>query len=268
MIGALLLLITIVVAIFAPLLAPYAPNEIQLQHRLEAPSSDFLFGTDNLGRDILSRVLWGSQIYLRLGLIAIGAATVLGLLFGSLSAYLGGRTDYILQRVLLIPVFLLGVIALLFLIVGASASFLSFVPAGIVPQFATILITASLLAMFLPSSYNITRKEVEALRHSQPPLHRLPHMLASLAVVALVNLGIAIGIAVLATTPLSYLGFIPPPEPYWGSMLSGEGRQFLLQAPWIAIFPATAIVLTSLGFILFGHAVRDIWVPYPPGTAA
>ncbi|MFC1982062.1 ABC transporter permease [Chloroflexota bacterium] len=260
-IGALLLLVIIVVAVFAPLLAPYDPNDIQIEHRLEPPGSSFLFGTDNLGRDVLSRILWGSQIYLRLGLIAIGAAAVLGLILGFLSGYLGGKTDYILQRALIIPVFFLGAIALLFLIVGTSARFLPFVSAGVVSQFATTIVLVLLAAVFLPSSYNVARKETEAIRHSQPPLHHLPHMLASLTVVALVNLGIAIGIAVLVTTPLSYSGFAPPPVPYWGGMLV-TGRQYMITAPWIVLFPSAAIVLSSLGLILFGHAVRDIWIPH------
>jgi len=86
-------------------------------------------------------------------------------------------------------------------------------------------------------------------------------MLASLVVVA-INLGIAFGMAVLATVPLSYLGFgVAPPAPCWGGMLSSSGRRYLLQAPWIIIVPGTAIALASLGLILFGHAVREIWVP-------
>ena len=180
MAGAILLLLMIVVAIFAPLLAPYHPNEIQVQHRLEAPSSDFLFGTDNLGRDILSRVLWGSQIYLRMGLMAVGAAAILGLLFGFLSAYLGRRTDFILQKALLIlfflgaivllfPVFFLGAILLLSITVGIPVPLLFTVSAIIGPQFSTTFIPLLLVALFLPSSYNAVRKGVEALRHSTTP---------------------------------------------------------------------------------------------------
>jgi len=271
--GALVLLVMVLVAIFAPLLAPYQPNEIQMQHRLEAPSSAFLFGTDNLGRDILSRVLWGGQIYLRLGLMAVGAAAILGLLLGFLSAYLGRRTDFILQKALLIlfflgasvllfPVFLPGAIYLLFVTVGAPAGLLFTGFAILGPQFSTTLIPWLLVAVFLPSSYNVVRKGVEALRHSQNPLRHLLRMLASLAVVVAINLGIAFGMTVLATVPLSYLGFgLAPPEPCWGGMLSSGGRQHMLLAPWMVIFPGTAIALASLGLILFGHAVREIWVP-------
>ena len=271
--GAILLLIMIVIAIFAPLLAPYQPNEIQMQHRLEAPSSAFLFGTDNLGRDILSRVLWGGQIYLRMGLIAVGAAAILGLLLGFFSAYLGRRTDFKLQKALLIlfflgaivllfPVFLPGAIYLLFITVGRPAGlwFTGFAIVG--PQLSTTLIPWLLAAVFLPSSYNVVRKGVEALRHSRTARRHLLRTLASLAVVVAINLGIAFGMAVLATVPLSYLGFgIAPPAPCWGGMLSASGRQYMLLAPWMVIFPSTAIALASLGLILFGHAVREIWVP-------
>jgi len=274
MAGVLVLLIMVLVAIFAPLLAPYQPNEIQIQHRLEAPSSAFLFGTDNLGRDILSRVLWGGQIYLRMGLMAVGAAAILGLLLGFLSAYLGRRTDFILQKALLIlfflgaivllfPVFLPGAIILLLITIGAAAGlwFTGFAIFG--PQLSTTLIPWLLVALFLPSSYNVVRKGVEALRHSRTPLRHLLRMLASLAVVVAINMGIAFGVAVLATVPLSYLGFgVAPPEPCWGGMLSTSGRQYMLLAPWVVILPSTAIALSLLGLILFRHAVRDIWVPY------
>lgn len=263
MAGALVLLIMIVVAIFAPLLAPYEANEFQVQHRLEAPSSDFLFGTDSLGRDILSRVLWGGRIYLRMGLIAAGGSAFLGLLLGLLSAYLGRRTDFILQKALLI-LFFTGVILLLFPVFLPGATYLPLITVGAPARlwFTTTLIPLLLVAVFLPSSYSVVRRGVEALRHNRTPLRRLLRMLASLVVVVAIDLGVAFGMAVLATVPLSYLGFgVPPPAPCWGGMLSSSGRRYLFQAPWIAIFPSTAIALTLVGLILFGHAVREIWVP-------
>jgi len=213
-------------------------------------------------------VLRGGQIYLRMGLMAVGAAAILGLLLGFLSAYLGRRTDFTLQKALLIlfflgaivllfPVFFLGAIIFLISTVGTPVRLLFTVGAIIGPQFSTTLVSLLLVAVFLPSSYNVVRKGVEALGHSH-----LLRMLASLAVVVAINLGIAFGMAVLATVPLSYLGFgVAPPEPCWGGMIGASGRQYMLLAPWMVILPSTAIALASLGLILFGHAVRDIWVP-------
>jgi peptide/nickel transport system permease protein len=256
--GAVILLVVIVVAILAPVIAPYSYQQISLNRRLEPPGRDFILGTDNLGRDIFSRLLYGSRPYVATGLISVGIATVLGILLGFLSARIGGKTDSILRRAIHIPAFLFIAIILAFIFVRAfffRAVLISGAPGD--PGLFVALIGLLVSFILLPSVFTVVRQTWLATASS---------LTLALIPLILVNLGVAVGLAVLVIAPLSYYGFgVPPPFPEWGNMISGAGRSYLMAAPWIWQAPVIAIAVTVCGLILLGSALHEIWFQLVPG---
>jgi len=258
-ISLLVVIVLILVAALAPILAPNDPNQPTYTHLLKGPSLRFPMGTDQLGRDILSRVIYGARISLYVGFLSVSLGVGLGTIFGSLSGYFGGRIDQLIQRVMdafmSIPflVLALTIVAML----GSSLS----------------NVTMALAIAFTPATNRVVRgaalstKEnayVDAARsigcsHRRILLrHILPNVFAPIMVVATVYLGSAI----IAEASLSFLGMgSPPPNSSWGAILSSEGRQYLERAPWIAIFPGVAISTVVLAFNLLGDALRDVLVP-------
>lgn len=281
--GAVLLLAVIAIAALSPVITPYQYNQIDIRSRLEPPGAGHILGTDDLGRDVFSRLLYGTRPYVQGGLVATGMATVLGLLLGFLSAGFGGRTDSILRRAVLVPALLAGVAILVTLVEWAiPSSFVSFfgflmTSASVVgpPVSVTVVVPALLSLILLPSVYDLARNAylsagiVRRLPDVQPvrqdptfSLRALGHSLRPLAPLTVVNLGVAVGMAVLVVAPLSYYGLgVPPPFPCWGNMLSSTGLRELDAAPWILVSPGIAIGLTTLGAIVFGLALREVWFP-------
>ncbi|WP_199434639.1 ABC transporter permease [Qaidamihabitans albus] len=257
---ALLLITTFVfAALFAPVLAPYDPIEQNREHLQGAPDGRFWMGTDDLGRDILSRVLYGARTSLLVSVATVAAGGALGTVIGIVSGYFGGSwIDTALQRVMDTIMAIPGLVLLLF------------VAALLGPSVLNTIIALSLLVV--PSFNRVARGEmlrvreelyIEAARANGCGLwrilgrHGLPNLLAPMLVV----LSLVFAIVMIAESALSFLGIgTPPPIPSWGRMLS-EGSRYLEIAPWMVVFPGGVLTIAVLAFNLLGDALRDFFDP-------
>jgi peptide/nickel transport system permease protein len=259
MASALLLLVLVFTAIFADVLAPYDPLEAQPEIRLQAPSRAHPFGTDDIGRDVLSRVVYGSRISLWVGLLAVGIGTFAGMIIGLACGYWEGRLDIVLQRVMdaiqAIPGLVLA-LAIVSVLRPSTTNAMLAIAMVIIPGNSRIVRGAVLSA-----KQNRYVEAAQALGCRQLKIvltHILPNVTAPILVIA----SIWLGNAILIEASLSFLGLgTQPPIPSWGLMLSSTGRAFMEQAPWLAIFPGLAISLAVFGFNLFGDTLRDAWDP-------
>ncbi len=257
-VGALIVAGIIAAAVFAPLLAPYNPIDQSFRDQLLQPSRAHLFGTDEFGRDIFSRVVYGTRIALMVGVIADGIAALLGIVLGVLSGYFGRRVDAVLMRtvdvLLAFPYLLLAMIVVA--ILGPSL-INAMIAIGIVytPQFARVVRGAVLQVKeedFVEAARAVGAGPGRILRR-----HVLPNILSPIIVMATLT----VGFMIVETAGLSFLGLgASPPTPEWGSMLA-TGRSFMLTAPWIATFPGVAILVTVIGFNLIGDGLRDLLDP-------
>jgi len=262
--SALVIAALFAVAILAPVLAPYDPYDFNLNAhglplRMQPPTPAFPLGTDPLGRDVLSRIIYGSRVSLIVGFASVILGTALGTALGLLSGYLQGRVDYVIQRAvdttMAIPglVLALAVVAVL----GQSLTNVILVIALVIAPGAARVVRGSVLALkqeaFIAAAL--------AMGASTPRIivrHVLPNVVAPILVIATVWLGNAIVIE----AALSFLGLgTPPPTPTWGAMLGGEGRRNLETAPYLAIFPGIAISVVVLAFNMLGDAIRDVLDP-------
>jgi peptide/nickel transport system permease protein len=257
--GGLLILILVGTAVYAPSLAPHEPLHIDASARLQPPSLLHPLGTDDFGRDILSRLIYGARMSLLIGLGAVAISTLLATLLGVVSGYYGGQTDMLLQRgidaLMAFPSFVVLLTVVAVLGQGVENVMLA-LGIGAVPGHTRLM--RSVVLAVKESPY------IEAARASGCDdwqilvRHILPSVAAPMMVVATLGLGMAI----LAESSLSFLGFgVPPPAPSWGGMLSGSGRTYMLAAPWMAIFPGLAISLTVFGFNMLGDTLRDLLDP-------
>lgn len=251
--GVLIVTLLLVAAVFAPQLAPHDPNKPHGKDSLHPPSRQYLLGTDDLGRDILSRVIFGARASLMVGVIAIGIATVVGVPLGLVGGYFGGWLDMVLMRtmdaLLAFPAILLAV-ALMAVLGPSLRNAMTAIGIIYVPTFARIT-RANVLSL--------REKEfVEAARAVGVPTWRLllRVILPNCVSPVLVQASLGVGYAVLVEASLSFLGLgVQPPAPSWGSMLF-YGRNLMADAPWFVIFPGLAIFVTVLGFNFLGDAVR------------
>ena len=258
-VAALLLLALVFMAVFAEVVAPYGPLEQDTSAILAAPTQDHLMGTDNLGRDIWSRIIHGSRISLAVGIGAVMLGTFIGMCVGLASGYAGRTFDLVTQRVmdawLAFPglIFVLTVIAALG--PGLRQTILA-IGIGFIPATSRI-VRSSVLSLK-------ERDYVEAARTIGAGNVRIAfrHILPNLLPIVIILTSISMAAAVLAEATLSFLGVgVPPPAPAWGSMLSGTARVYFLSAPWFAIWPGVFISLTVLSWNLAGDALRDILDP-------
>ncbi len=257
--GGCLVIFMILVAIFAPQLAPYEPHVIHGSRNLLPPSSEFLFGTDPLARDFFSRVVYGARVSLEVGLIVICLQVLLSTLVGTLSAYIGGLFDTIVQRIvdtmMCIPwlVFMLMMMAILG--PGKRNLILALVLVGWAAP--SRVIRATVLSV-KESEFVLSARSAGAREWVIIVFHILPNITAPIIVLATLGLGNVI----LAEAALSFLGFgIQPPDPSWGRMLSQDGMNYMLMSPGLAIFPGIAISLAVFGFNMLGDALRDLLDP-------
>lgn len=256
--GALVMVTLVLAALLAPVLAPCDPLTQNLYQRLQAPSSANLLGTDEFGRDILSRIIYGSRISLRLGLIAISLALVVGTLLGLVSGYHGGLPETVIMRLmdlmLAFPSILLA-IAIVAVIGPGIDNVMVAVSIVMVPQYAR-LVRASVLTVremaYVEAARALGAGDWHIMWRSI-----LPNCLTPLIVQSTLSLATAI----LDAAGLSFLGLgAQPPMPEWGAMLSG-GRELLLRAPWVMTFPGLAIFVVALSLNLFGDGLRDALDP-------
>ena len=256
--GAVVLLVIIIGAISAPLLTRFNPNEQDLDNRLLPPSWTNLLGTDNFGRDVFTRILYGGRISLQIGLISVGIGVVFGCLIGLIGGFYGGIIDGILMRFVDILLALPGFLLALSIVAALGPNLQNvMIAVGIsnIPRFARIMrasvmqtreldyVTAALAAG--ASDFRILFK------------HVMPNSINPVIVQA--SLGLAT--AILAASGLSFLGMgAQPPTPEWGSMIA-QARPFIRLAHWIVTFPGLAIVVTVLALNLVGDGLRDIFDP-------
>lgn len=269
LVGGLIFVALVVTGMLAPVLAPHDPQAQALEQRLRPPawqqrgSGENLLGADNLGRDILSRIIYGSRISLLVSLVTVTVAALIGCLLGALAGYFGGAVDEIISEV--VEVFL----AFPFLLLAIAL--MAFLGAGV-----GNIIVALVLSRWVQYC-RVVRGEVLSLRERDFVTaaralgggdlyiivrHILPNTLGSVTVVAT----FAMAIVIITEASLSFLGLgVPPTIPTWGSMLA-EGRSYIYRAPWLSIFPGLAIFVTVLGINLLGDGLRDVLDPKLRGT--
>ncbi len=257
--GGAITLVLLVVGIFAHLIAPYGLNEAIPGAWLVPPSARFWFGTDNVSRDILSRVIYGARISVIVGLGGATIATILSLIIGTVSGYLGGKFDLIVQRVvdswMCIPQLILLLI------------FMSIIGAGIWQVVVVLGIQWGVIGSRIIRGAAIGVKQnvyVEAASAIGCSTTRIltRHILPNIMAPAIILFTTRVPLVILVEASLSFLGFgIPPPQPSWGGMLSGSGRSYMYLAPWMVIWPGLALATVVYGINIFGDAVRDILDP-------
>ena len=254
-----LIAIIVLTAIFADVLAPYDPLAAQPEIRLAAPSWAHPFGTDDIGRDVLSRIIYGSRISLWVGLLAVGIGTFAGMIIGLITGYWEGRIDLVLQRVMdaiqAIPGLILA-LAIVSVLTPSTTNAMLAIAVVIIPGNSRIVRGAVLSAKqnrYVEAAQALGCRNLHII-----VVHILPNVTAPNLIIA----SIWLGNAILIEASLSFLGLgTQPPTPSWGLMLSSTGRAFMEQAPWLAVFPGLAISLAVLGFNLFGDTLRDAWDP-------
>jgi len=264
-IGAVIVVALLVMAVFAERIAPYGYDETIRGARMRAPSGAHWLGTDNLSRDMWSRIVYGARVSMTVGFATIGLAVLLATTVGVSSGYFGGVYDLVVQRVvdawLSFPylVIVLSVMAVLgpglFNVVLSLAIIIAAVNSRVI-RGATIAIAQG---AYVEAARAVGCGHVRIIVR-----HILPNVVATIIILATIGLGTAI----LAESALSFLGFgVPPPYPAWGGMLSGSGRTYMFRAPWMAIWPGVAISLAVFGFNMLGDALRDVLDPRLRGGA-
>jgi peptide/nickel transport system permease protein len=263
-VSAMIILGLVVVALLAPVLAPRDPylfnlNERGLPIRMQAPTTAFPLGTDPLGRDVLSRIIYGARISLIVGLASVLIGTLLGTVLGLVSGYWEGGLDQIIQRGVDTTMAIPGIVMALAVmsVLGQSLTNIILVIALVIAPGTSRVVRGTVLAVkqhtFIDAAQALGASPWRIVAR-----HVLPNVFAPILVIATVWLGNAIVIE----AALSFLGLgTPPPTPTWGAMLSGEGRRNLETAPYLAIFPGMAISIVVLAFNMLGDALRDLLDP-------
>jgi ABC-type dipeptide/oligopeptide/nickel transport system permease subunit len=257
-VGVLLFMLILVVALFAPTIAPYDPSAVHVRDRLQLPSSGYLLGTDELGRDLLSRIIFGARISLMVGVIAVGIAATAGILLGLASAFYGGLVDSLAMRALD------GVLAFPAIILALA------IITAVGPSAGNAMIAIGIVS--IPTFARITRGNVLSLKEKEfveasrasgatSPYLMLRVLLPNCVSPLLVQASVAFANAILTEAALSFLGLgVQPPTPSWGSMLD-TGRKYLTQTPWYSFSAGAAIFLAVLSLNLLGDGLRDALDP-------
>lgn len=259
-IGLVIVFALFLLGIFADVLAPYGYNQIILSDRLDGPSLQHLLGCDNLGRDLLSRVIYGARISMIVALAGSAISSSVSFMVGSISGFLGGKYDMVVQR--FVDAWMCFPPLVLYLIV------MSILGPGLLQVIMVLGVSFG-----LGGGSRINRSAVirikedvyfEAARAIGVPTSRIltHHVLPNIMPIMIIGFSTGLGAFILAEASLSFLGFgIPPPVPSWGGMLSGTGRQYMLQAPWMALWPGVFLAVVVYGVNMLGDAVRDLFDP-------
>jgi peptide/nickel transport system permease protein len=257
-VGAGIVLVFVLLAVLAPFLVPYNPIQGNLDDRLQSPGTTHWLGTDELGRDLLSRILFGARISLQIQIVAVVLALIVGVVFGALSGYLGGYVDTLIMRCMDILLAFPGIFLALGIIAALGPGLVNLMfAAGIssIPQFARI-VRASVLSLK-------EREFVEAALALGSGSNRVMfrHLLPNCMAPIIVQSTLRMATVLLTASGLSFLGLgVQPPTPEWGAMLS-NARSYLIVAPHVATIPGLAIMVVVVGFNLFGDGLRDTLDP-------
>jgi peptide/nickel transport system permease protein len=258
--GGVIVVILFLVGIFANFLAPYGYNEMVLGARLQAPSTTYWLGTDNLGRDLLSRIIYGARISMIVGLAVPAISITLNCILGIVSGYVGGWVDLAIQRFVDTVMCFPGLVIMLTVVAITG------------PGLIQVILLLGILggigggvrvnrSAVLGVKTNVYIEASRAVGCSTPRI-MWKHIMPNIMPVVIIGFTMGMGGAILAEATLSFLGFgIPPPAPSWGGMLSGPARRYMLQAPWKALWPGVALSLVVYGMNMMGDGLRDILDP-------
>lgn len=253
--GLAIMVVMFLAATFANVLTPFDPEENDFQAMMQAPSWTHLLGTDQMGRDIFSRLVYGARTALLVGFSAAFAGGLIGLVLGVASAYFGGWFDLVFQRILdVLMAFPLIILALAVVSVFGTGVFnvILAITIPLIPRCGRVVRASALAVREIPY---VDAARALGFGHARIVLR---HMVPNVVGPFLILLSAFVGQAILAEASLSYLGLgVQEPVPAWGLMLQGGAEEYATTAPWIAIFPGLAIVLAVLGISLFGDALRD-----------
>jgi len=258
-VGGVIVLLMLIAAITADWIAPYPYKEIHIIDSLQGPGAEYLLGTDSLGRDVLSRIIYGARLSLYVGLGASAINALVAAIVGIPSGYIGGRFDLIVQRFVDA---LLSFPGLIFLI-----TVMSLVGTGIVQVIIVLGVLGGIGGIRLVRAAVISIREnvyFEAARSVGSSTGQLlmRHVLPNIMPVLIIVFSISVAGNILAEASLSYLGLgIPPPAPSWGGMLNYEGRTYMYEAPWLALWPGLALSIAVYGISMLGDAIRDLIDP-------
>jgi len=257
--GAIIVIVMILMAIFADFVTPYDPVANSFADMSKAPSWLHLLGTDQFGRDMLARIIYGARTALFVGFTSALVGGVVGLVLGVGSAYFGGRIDLIFQRFMDIfmafPLIIMALAVVSIFGTGAQNVIIA-ITIPFIPRCARVVRSSALAIREVPY---IDAARANGFSHSRIILrHMVPNVMAPF----LIMITAFVGQAILLEAALSYLGLgVQEPTPAWGLMLQGGAEEYALSAPWMAVFPGLAITLAVFGFNLFGDAVRDVLDP-------
>ncbi len=257
--GGVVVLILFLVGVFANVIAPFGMNEIDLAARLEPPSVHHIMGTDNLGRDLFSRIVYGARISMYVGLGATSLCTFLAMMIGIISGFMGGKVDIVTQR--FVDGFMCFPSMFLYLtimaILGPGLGQVILVLGAIEGIRESRVIRSAVIGV----KENVYIEAARSIGASLPRMlykHVLPNVMAPIIIIFTVFMAHMI----VREATLSFLGFgIPPPMPSWGGMLSEAGRRFMLIAPWIAVWPGLVLAVVVYGINMLGDAMRDLLDP-------
>ena len=254
MAGLIIIILLILMAIFAPFIAPYSPTEMDYTAINATPNAQHLFGCDNLGRDILSRIIYGARYSLSLGLITALIGCFIGLVFGTWIGYTGGKFDMIAMRVMDVWSAIPGQLLAIVISTALGSGFVNTIIAmsvGGVP--GSIRSTRAMCLKEREQEYLEAARSINCSKAKIMYVHMLPNIVAP----AIVGTTMSIGTTIMSAAGLSYIGLgIQPPSPEWGAMLSA-GRDYILLYPHMLIFPGVALAITVLAINLFGDGLRD-----------
>jgi peptide/nickel transport system permease protein len=257
-VGAAIVLIVIIAALFGPVVAPFDPSTQQLALRLEGPTGLHWFGLDELGRDILTRVLYGARISLLVGIVVVGVSATVGIALGAIAGYFGGRVDEVISRIIDILLAFPGLLLAIALV------------AVLGPSLTNVVMALTLIGWVgyarLVRGQVLRAREFEFVQAARAlgattPRILLRHIIPTTLPAVTVQATLGMGAAILNEASLSFLGLgVQPPTPSWGTMLN-FGRGHLLDAPHLTIFPGVAIAILVLGFNFLGDGLRDAFDP-------
>ena len=262
--AALVFLLFVFCGVFANFLAPYGFNEINMLERLKAPSWKYLFGTDNLGRDMFSRCLYGAQLSVIIGLSAAALATTISVLIGLLSGYLGGKIDMVVQRIVDAYMSFPELVILIAVVSVVGPGMLQII--GILSLVLGIGGSRIIRSAVITARENMYVHAAQSIGASTPRVlwrHLLPNIMPPIIVLFTTR----VGAAILIESGLSFLGLgVPPPAPTWGGLLSGSGRTYMFQGPWLALAPGLCLTAVVYATNVFGDALRDLLDPRMRGS--